>query len=133
MEKKFPAGIKKTRQREGVLSVLEKAKAPLGASDIYEKLKGGGETIWLSTVYRILEHFVQKDVVMKINVLDHEMAVYALSSDRHKHYAVCMNCHKIIAIDNCPMENFPLKMEEEFKILGHNLEVYGFCKDCNPK
>lgn len=39
-----------------------------------------------------------------------------------------MNCHKIIAMDNCPMEKFIPKLEDEdFYVMGHKLEVFGFC------
>jgi Fe2+ or Zn2+ uptake regulation protein len=129
----WPAGIKRTRQREGVLSILENSEKPLSATDICSEMEKGGGAAWLSTVYRILELFVKKGVVIKTNVMNNEMAVYELNRFKHKHYAVCMNCRKIITMDNCPMEKFIPKLEDEdFQVLGHNLEVFGFCKDCSP-
>lgn len=129
----WPAGIKRTRQRESVLSVLENSKSPLTAMDICSQMENGRDTAWLSTVYRILELFIKKGVVIKTNVMNNEMAVYELNRFKHKHYAVCMNCHKIIEMDNCPMEKFIPKLEDkDFHVMGHNLEVFGFCKDCNP-
>jgi Fur family ferric uptake transcriptional regulator len=133
VQNNWPAGIKKTRQRESVLSVLEHSEKPLSATDIYSKMKKGGDAVWLSTVYRVLELFVKKGVVIKTNVMNNEMAVYELNRFKHKHYAVCMNCHKMITMDNCPMEKFIPKLEDDdFHVLGHNLEVFGFCRDCNP-
>ena len=88
MRNKWPAGIKKTRQRQGVLSVLEHAQAPLSATDICAKLESTGENPWLSTVYRVLELFVEKGVVLKTSVMNNEMAVYELNRYTHKHYAV---------------------------------------------
>lgn len=132
VQKNWPAGIKRTRQREGVLSVLENSDAPLGAADICTRMEAGGDAAWMSTVYRILELFVKKGVVIKTNVMNNEMAVYELNRFKHKHYAVCMNCHKIITMDNCPMEKFIPKLEDkDFRVMGHNLEVFGFCKDCD--
>lgn len=129
----WPAGIKKTRQRESVLLVLEHADKPLSAADISSQMEKGGDAAWMSTVYRVLELFVKKGVVIKTNVMNNEMAVYELNRFKHKHYAVCMNCRKIIAMDNCPMEKFVPKLEDEdFQVMGHNLEVFGFCKDCKP-
>lgn len=130
----WPVGIKKTRQRESVLAVLESTETPISATDISSKIKEGGDSAWLSTIYRILELFVQKGVVAKLAVMDNEMAVYVLNRLRHKHYAVCMACHKIIPMDNCPMEKFTPKLEEkDFHVMGHNLEVFGYCKDCSSK
>lgn len=128
----WPVGIKRTRQREGVLSVLEGSVKPMSAADICSELEKGGNAAWMSTVYRVLELFVKKGLVVKTGMMNNEMAVYELNRFKHKHYAVCMRCHKIIAMDNCPMEKFIPKLEDEdFHVMGHNLEIFGFCKDCN--
>ncbi len=134
IQKNWPAGIKRTRQRESILAVLEHSDTPLSASDICAGMEKAGDTAWLSTVYRVLELFVKKGMVIKTNVLNHEMAVYELNRFKHKHYAVCMNCHKIIAMDNCPMAEFIPELEDDdFHVMGHNLEIFGFCKDCYSK
>lgn len=78
--------------------------------------------------------FRKKGVAIKTKVMNSDMAVYELNRFEHKHYAVCMNCHKIIPMDNCPMEKFIPELEEDdFHIMGHNLEVFGYCKDCYSK
>lgn len=133
MRNNWPAGIKYTRQRESVLSVLESSEKPLNASEICLEIENNGDAAWLSTVYRILELFVKKGVVIKTTVMNNDMAVFELNRFKHKHYAVCMSCHNIITMSNCPMEKFIPKLEdEEFQVMGHNLEIFGFCKDCNP-
>lgn len=127
----WPAGIKRTRQRESVLSILENSEKPLSAADIYSEMEKNGETAWMSTVYRVLELFVKHDMVIKTNVMNHEMAVYELNRFEHKHYAVCINCHKMISMDNCPMDKFIPELEDDgFRVMGHNLEIFGYCKDC---
>lgn len=130
----WPQGLKRTRQREGVLAVLRNAQTPLSAADILTLIEKDGEAAWLSTVYRILELFVQKGVAVKANVSGSDMAVYELNRYCHKHYAVCVSCHKIIPMDNCPLEKFiPRLQEEDFRVLGHNLEIFGYCRDCAAK
>jgi Fe2+ or Zn2+ uptake regulation protein len=128
----WPAGIKRTKQRESVLSVLENASAPLSAMDIYERIEKGDGAVWLSTVYRILELFVDRGVVIKTTVMDNDMAFYELNRNKHMHYAVCVDCHKIVAINNCPMAEFQPKLaDNDFRVLGHKVEMYGYCKDCD--
>lgn len=130
-QKNWPAGIKRTRQREGVLTVLKQANQPLSAAEICSKLEEYGEKAWLSTVYRILELFVEHKIAVKINVLNSGTAIYELNRDKHKHYAVCIGCNKMIGMHNCPMiECIPELDEQNFRVLGHNLEVFGFCEDC---
>ncbi|ADY54528.1 ferric uptake regulator, Fur family [Syntrophobotulus glycolicus DSM 8271] len=129
----WPAGLKRTRQRESVLTVLELSEKPLSASDICSAMEKNGDAAWLSTVYRILELFIKKGLVIKTTVINNEMAVYELNRFKHQHYAVCINCHKMIPMADCPMEKFIPKLEDEdFQVMGHNLEVFGFCRDCHP-
>lgn len=130
----WPAGLKRTQSREWVLSVLEKAQKPMSAQEICAQIEQSGHSAWLSTVYRVLELFVKKGMVVKVAILGNETALYELNRFEHKHYAVCLACHKIIAMDNCPMERFsPSIQDAGFRVLGHNLEVYGYCNECDPK
>ena len=78
VQKNWPVGIKRTRQRETVLSVLESSEKPLSATDIASKMEKTGDNAWLSTVYRVLELFVKKGVVIKTNMMNNEMALYEL-------------------------------------------------------
>lgn len=134
MERQWPKGLKKTKPRECVLEVLERAPGPMSAADIYAAVQESGESAWLSTVYRTLELFEQKGLAVKISVLNNENALYELNRFEHKHYAVCLMCHKIIPMANCPMEKFMPHIEDkDFKVVGHNLEIYGYCRDCLAK
>lgn len=130
----WPSGMKRTKPREIVFSVLEHAEKPLSAAEISSKIEKSGESVWLSTIYRILELFVKKGVVVKIAIMNNEMAHYELNRFQHKHYAVCLGCHKIISMDNCPMEKFIPKIEDDnFHVIGHNIELYGYCGKCSSK
>lgn len=132
--RKWPVGIKRTRPRERVLAILEKAQKPMSAQQICAEIEKSGEGAWLSTVYRALEVFEKKGVVVKLAIHGGETALYELNRFEHKHYAVCLACHQIIAMDNCPMERFlPDIRDAGFRVLGHNLEIYGYCNECDPR
>ena len=127
----WPEGLKRTRSREAVLAVLENEALPVSALSLFEKLQQAHEPVWLSTVYRVLESFVEKNVVQKSLPTDSTMAVYALNRHKHTHYAVCVGCHTMLPIENCPFEHvFPPVTEGDFHIVGHNLELYGYCEKC---
>lgn len=130
----WPDGLKKTKQRICVFSVLEEAEKPMSAQQIYNQIQASNESVWLSTVYRVLEHFVNEGFVIKTTVMDNSIALYALNRNNHKHYAICVNCHKVIELENCPMDRFePEFSESNFHVLGHKVEMYGYCKDCDEK
>jgi Fur family ferric uptake transcriptional regulator len=130
----WPAGVKKTRQRQAVLAVLQQADQPLSALDLRARAAAAGQDISLSTIYRILEYLEKKGVTTRAELARSERALYELNRFRHKHYAVCVSCRKIIKMDNCPMENFiPHIAEKDFRVTGHSVEIYGYCRDCDDE
>ena len=129
----YPQGIKWTRQRKNVYGILQAAAEPLSAVQIYrmtENLAQGGEYA-LSTVYRILAAFEEKGIVSKTTWVGDGAVVYELNRGGHTHYAVCLECHKRIALQSCPFAHLHLEQEtEDFEVTGHKLELYGYCKAC---
>ena len=128
----WPEGVKKTKQRMEIFSVLEKADKPMSAFSISQKLGGGTDkNTWLSTVYRTLDLFEKEKIITKISIMDKDMALYTLNRFAHHHYAVCVGCHDVIKMENCPMETFaPNLTDKSFHILGHKIELYGYCTSC---
>lgn len=129
----YPQGIKWTKQRKNVYAVLQEAAEPLSAVQIYhlaEKL-AEGEEYALSTIYRILAAFEEKGMVSKTTWMGDGSVVYELNRGEHTHYAVCLECHKRIALQRCPFAHVHLEQETgDFTVTGHKLELYGYCKDC---
>jgi Fur family ferric uptake transcriptional regulator len=129
----WPPGIKHTRQREQVWSVFLTAPAPLTAMDVYTQAAQAGAPIWLSTIYRILDHFVEKSLLVKSTGWESNMALYQLNRAGHVHYAVCLGCHKMVPMYACVLEEIsPQLKEADFQVIGHKLELYGYCKECVP-
>ena len=60
---KWPNGLKRTKTRESVLSVLLDSHSPLSALEIFSEIENRGDSIWLSTVYRVLDAFVENGLV----------------------------------------------------------------------
>jgi Fur family ferric uptake transcriptional regulator len=130
----WPDGLKRTKAREAVMHVLETQTLPVTAQYLYEKLQAGDESLWISTVYRALESFVEKNFVLKSIPTDSTIAVYSLNRHKHTHYAVCVGCHSLQPIDNCPFEHaHPPLTNADFHMVGHNLEIYGYCEKCFRK
>ncbi|MEL4105436.1 Fur family transcriptional regulator [Oscillospiraceae bacterium WX1] len=130
----LPPGMKRTKQRMAVLSVLEDAASPQTAMDIHKQLEKSSSRVCLSTVYRVLEQFVAHGVAVKTTVHDNDMAFFERNRHSHRHWAVCVDCHKIVAINNCPLADFEPKISDDaFQVLGHRVEMYGYCKDCGKR
>lgn len=129
----YPQGLKWTKQRKHVYEVLLAASEPLSAVQIYNRVERscGEDTYALSTIYRILTSFEEKNLINKTNWMGEGTVVYELNRGGHTHYAVCLECHKRIPLQSCPFAH--VHMEEDagdFTVTGHKLELYGYCKDC---
>lgn len=129
----YPEGIKWTKQRKDVYHVLVEERQPLSAVQIYNRIvqkeKNTGYAV--STIYRILSAFEEKGLVTKTNWMGDGTVVYEWNRGGHTHYAVCLGCHKRVALPSCPFEHMHLDTEAgEFKVTGHKLELFGYCKEC---
>lgn len=129
----WPQGIKKTRQREAVFQILVNAEEPLSAYEIFRQIEQQnlGDNYAISTVYRALAVFEENGLVVKSTLMGDDTAVYAWKKEAHKHYAICLKCHKLVPLQSCPFEHVDMHTkDEDFQITGHKIELYGYCKQC---
>jgi len=128
-------GIKNTRQRAMVFDLLKNTDTLLTAEQIYYVLRSRDENINLSTVYRILELFVSKGIIKKLNIPNENVSAFEMNRPEHRHHLICMKCKKVIPIGECPFKSLEKSLREttEFDITGHNLEVFGYCPECKHK
>ncbi|WP_242973864.1 Fur family transcriptional regulator [Clostridium thermosuccinogenes] len=124
-------GCKNTKSRKAIISLLEKAETPLSAEEIFLQLKEAGVSANLSTVYRNLELMESLGLAGKM-VMNDGKARFEITGEGHKHHLICTSCHKMIAIDFCPMESLQKDVIDKtnFDITGHKLELYGVCPEC---
>ena len=116
-----------TKSRKLVLDTFKQNSALLCAENINEMLQD--EKIDLSTIYRTLDYFVSKDVLEKSTI--NKITYYYLKDGTHHHYMICTNCLKRIALDCTFNEMFKQTIDEhDFLVTGHDLTVYGYCRDC---
>lgn len=129
----YPAGIKWTKQRKAVYEILSVSAEPLSAVQIYNRILQKSEegSYAVSTIYRILTAFEEKGYVEKSTFIGEDTVMYEWKRERHTHYAVCLGCHKKLALQTCPFEQMHLAAQSDgFLVTGHKLELYGYCKNC---
>ena len=133
----FPDSLRKTKSRLKVWEILSDSKTPLTARQIAQKAADGEKEkgVWLSSVYRALEAFEKAQVVNRTLLKDSPEALYSLSETGHHHYAICMNCKSRTELEGCPFgEHDHLHtVDEDFMVVGHVVEVFGYCKACRKK
>lgn len=132
----FPTDMKKTKQREIIFHILTKEPGPVSVAEIYDSLARtlGCGKLAVSTVYRAMSAFEARGYVTKSTLMGEDTAYYEWNKGIHRHYAVCLKCHKLIPLRGCPFEHARLEAgTEDFTVTGHKLELYGYCSGCKEK
>ncbi|MFA5422076.1 MAG: Fur family transcriptional regulator [Bacilli bacterium] len=133
-ESSWPKKLKKTRVRQAIVNILRTAETPLSALDITSLILKDNDRVWPSTLYRNLEALVTAEVVRRIALTESHSALYELTTHKHSHYAICLDCRKMFTINNCPLINYePLVSDKNFTITNHKMEIYGYCGPCFKK
>jgi Fur family ferric uptake transcriptional regulator len=123
-----------TRQGDAVREVLCGSAGFRSAQDVYAELRGGGDAVGLSTVYRHLQSFADDGLVDVIHTPDGE-TTYRYCEDarsRHHHHIVCRDCGKAEEIEGPAVERWAALVAEEhgFTDIEHTVEVFGTCSRC---
>lgn len=113
--------LKITKQRIELLNMINILDEDATIKNISAKLK-----IDISTIYRIIDIFLEKNIIEKN--INYENKIYYKIKENHKHYIKCIKCHKKIEIEFCPIEKFD---DNRFKIINHKVEIEGVCSNCD--
>ncbi|GAB76928.1 zinc uptake regulator, Fur family [Austwickia chelonae] len=121
-----------TRQRRAVEEALRNTDDFLSAQALHARLREGGDTIGLATVYRSLAGLVQDGRADMIRRHDGE-AIYRLcSTTEHHHHLVCQDCGKTVEIEVPQDEEWTREVARRhgFSDIWHTLEIFGTCGEC---
>ena len=126
-------GLKITQGRIEILNILKNSENSLSAEKIYQIYRNNNININLSTIYRTLDLFDEKEITEKITLNDGVFA-YKLKGETHRHHLECDICHKEVEIP-CPMLQIQEMVQNStgFTLTNHDLVMKGVCKDCKKK
>ena len=129
------SGLKNTRHRHGVLNILFNEKRAFTANELYLRLSDNQHKLSLSTIYRILNTFASKGLIIKTQPFNEKKATYEAHHIEHQHFLFCLRCSKSIAIENCPLKALEqtLNKTTNYKIVGHKMDIYGYCPQCQKE
>ena len=127
-------GLKYSIQREEILKVLYNSNKHLTPEEIYQEVKKINSSIGLATVYRALSFLENEGLVNSIS-FGIEGKKYELNRGSHHDHMICLNCNKIIEFYDDELEALQEKIAKKlgFKLITHELNMYGICKDCQKR
>jgi Fur family ferric uptake transcriptional regulator len=123
--------LRSTRQRTAVAKLLDDTEGFRSAQEIHEKLRGRGEGIGLTTVYRTLQTLAEAGEVDVLRTANGE-AVYRRCSSHHHHHLVCRHCGRTIEVEGPTVERWAEQIAQthNFTEIDHTIEISGRCATC---
>lgn len=122
--------VKYSRQREGILRILQNRRDHPTADMIYESIRKEQPNISLGTVYRNLSFLANNGQILKLSTgmgPEH----YDGFTNPHNHF-VCKYCGMVMDMDYMPDGNIMEKASESFGgiIEEYELKFFGKCQQC---
>ena len=126
--------IRRSRQRDAIMTYLKSRTDHPSAEQIYESVKQTMPNISLGTVYRNLNLLTQLGEISKISMPGSEPDRFDHITEENHHHAFCRCCKRL----------FDYELDEELHYEGHVIDkdftveksqliLTGICKDCLEK
>ena len=136
-QKCIQAGIRFTKRRKQVLSVLIEADAALSAYEIAERCNAGnGSNMPAMSVYRILDLFQEQNFIHKLEIANKYVCCSHISCS-HEHdesqFLICGSCRHVEEINLCEDAVKALQTAASaagFSAISPQLEIKGRCAQC---
>lgn len=127
-------GVRMTRQRRTILSVIETANQHLDASMLLRKARKLDPTVDRVTVYRTLKLLKRHGLVDELDLLHlrGEGHYYERHPQRDHMHMGCLKCGKVTEFESDLFERLKAQVERDcrFHIVSTRLEIGGYCAAC---
>ena len=122
-----------TAQGDLVLGALRDAEGFRSAQDVYGVLRGAGQAVGLSTVYRHLQALAEQGVADVIVTPGGETTYrYCQAQGAHHHHLVCRRCGRAEEVEGRAVERWAssIAAQHGYTDVDHTVEVFGICANC---
>lgn len=124
-------GLRATTARRLVLTMLDVASGPVGASQLASGLGGRLPASDLGSVYRVLETFLALGVVRQVH-LGGGAARYALRGEDEPEYLLCEGCGATRTVDAHLLDDLRVQIDARFGLRPRfsSYPLAGLCRRC---
>lgn len=127
-DKLHSAGLRVTPQRVWIYDYLERYKTHPDAEEVYEAVKNSEMAITMSTVYNVLQAFVDHGLAVEVK-LDGDRVRYDANVNMHGHF-ICKECKSIYDFN---VKSLTVTGLEGFETDIRDVYFSGVCKKCKNK
>lgn len=119
-----------TRQRRAIRAAFQATDRPLDPNEVLELAAGDHSGLGIATVYRNIKMLLEEGWLTAVE-LPGEVTHYELAGKEHHHHFHCKTCGKVFELNAC-LPNVGKLAPEGFSVTGHELLLYGACRECAP-
>jgi Fur family transcriptional regulator, ferric uptake regulator len=125
------AGARGSRQRIALTALLMDLDEFRSAQDLHFELRGRGESVGLTTVYRALQQMAGDGLVDKARAESGEV-MYRWSFRGLHHHLMCRQCGLAVEVQAAHVEQWAgeIAREHAFSDITCTIEIVGLCARC---
>jgi Fur family ferric uptake transcriptional regulator len=130
-------GLRLTRQRRLIFSILESAQTHLNAKQLLEEAQKVDPGIDQATIYRNLAMLKWLGVVDELDLLHlkGDQHYYEARQVRAHSHVACLSCGKVFEFYTPAMKGIDRALAKEcgFEVSFSRIEIGGYCAECRKK
>ncbi|HEY6803952.1 MAG TPA: transcriptional repressor [Pyrinomonadaceae bacterium] len=125
-------GLKRTSQRDLILSVFLRTEEHLSNEDLYRLVKLEDPAVGQTTVYRTLKLLTEAGLAREVRFGDGRAHYEHNYKHQHHDHMICSECGKIIEFYSAELEAIQDAMaaKHKFEVTQHLLRIIGICAEC---
>ncbi len=127
-------GLKNSKQREEIISVLYKNRTHLSPEEIANEIKVKDKNTSISSIYRIL-NFLEKEKFITTLETDKSGKRYEIAAKEHHDHIICLECGDIQEFVDTAIEEQQIKIATNSgcKLISHDMRLFVVCAKCQER
>ena len=127
-------GLKSSKQREEIISVLYKSGRHLSPEEITAELRTRNKSTSISSVYRILG-FLEKENFITALEPGKSGKRYEIAAKEHHDHIICLNCGTILEFVDEEIESRQIQVANAYKarLVSHDMLLFVICEKCQKE
>lgn len=122
--------LRRSKQRERILQLLQASKSHPTALELYEEIKREFPTASLGNVYRNLNILVDQGTIRRLgggSTFDR----FEFDEDEHAHF-ICTSCGTILDLDLPPLDTYrgSIASTTGARVDEVRVDIHGICEHC---
>lgn len=133
LEKCSEFGKSATPQRLNIIQELSSQGQGMSAYDLLKKLNSKGHAYNISTIYRVLDFWIELGLIHKI---DSNNTYLICNDNHHDHFHLLLHCDKCDQVEESCTVSKQIHLPDGFGFLPKKnqvIEVVGTCAECRAR